>query len=613
MAVHSLGNGLRSAALVRSLTASVCLGAALLGLLPCAWAQQSATPSALTLSLLAFSDFHGHLLPPPGSVLVPAPGIDGGARVAAGGAAYLATLVEQLKRQNPDNTLLVAAGDMIGASPLVSSLFHDEPTIDFLNQIGVRVSVVGNHEFDKGRTELLRLQNGGCYPKSADGKTGVVGVDTCMRNGQFKGASFQYLGANVIDQASGKPLFPPYAIHTLAGVKVGFIGVTLKETPQMVIPAGVAGLQFADEVATVNQLVPVLKDQGVTVIVLLLHQGGETTAKTLLDKSCPGFAGEIVNLVDRMDPAIDIVISGHTHQEYVCARPDGKLITQSGPNGRLLTKIDLSVDPISGKVIAKDANNKLAINNSDVKDASGRLLPTPASYTALAPDPGVEAIVRRYRDLAAAVSNVVIGRVSDSLDRRINVAGESTLGAVIADAFLAASSNASYGKQAAQIAFTNRGGIRSDLTSSLDVTFGQLYNVMPFNNNLVTMDLSGAQLLRLLEQQWEQPQSPGGRILSVSSGFGYSWDASQPDGAASGSGHRVVSGSMKLHGRPIEMDTTYRITVNNFMASGGDNFTVLQQGRRQQTGDIDSVVARAYFQTKGLVERPALNRISRLN
>jgi len=613
MRVHSVGNGLRSAALVGALSASVCLGAALLGFSQCVRAAESAPPPPLTLTLLAFSDFHGYLLPPPGSVLVPVPGKDAGARVAAGGAATLATLVEQLKSQNPGNTLLVAAGDMIGASPLVSSLFHDEPTIDFLNQLGVQVSAVGNHEFDKGRSELLRLQNGGCYPKSADGKTGVVGVDTCMRNGQFKGASFQYLGANVIDQATGKTLFPAYAIHTIAGVKVGFIGVTLKETPQMVIPAGVAGLQFADEVATVNQLVPVLKDQGVTVIVLLLHQGGETTAKTLLDKSCPGFSGDILSLADRMDPAIDLIISGHTHQEYVCFRPDGKLITQSGPNGRLLTKIDLSVDRMTHKVIAKDANNKVVINESGVKDATGGLLPMPATYSALPPNPATQAMVRRYADLAASVSNIVIGRVSAGLDRKINEAGESTLGAVIADAFLAASANASHGTQAAQIAFTNRGGIRSDLTAGQDVTFGQLYNVMPFGNNLVTMDLSGAQLLRLLEQQWEQPQSPGGRILSVSSGFSYSWDASQADGAASGTGHRVVPGSMKLHGIPIEMDQSYRIAVNNFMASGGDNFTVLQQGRNQQTGDIDAVVARAYFQARGLVDRPALNRISRLN
>ena len=381
----------------------------------------------------------------------------------------------------------------------------------------------------------------------------------------------------------------------------------------MVIPAGIVGLQFVDEVATVNQLVPVLKNQGVTVIVLLLHQGGETTARTMLDKSCPGFSGDVLSLADRMDPAIDLIISGHTHQEYVCFRPDGKLITQSGPAGRLLTKIDLTVDRLTGKLIAKDANNKLVINESDVKDFNGALLPMPTTYSALRPDPATDAMVRRYADLAASVSNVVVGRVSGSLDRKINEAGESTLGAVIADAFLAASAGANQGSPAAQIAFTNRGGLRSDLTTSLDVTFGQLFSVLPFSNTVVTMDLNGAQLLRLLEQQWEQPQTPGGRMLSVSSGFGYAWNARQADGAASGSGQRVVPGSMKLHGVPIEMDKTYRIAVNNFIASGGDNFTVLQQGRRQQIGDIDSVVARAYFQTKGLVVKPALNRIARLN
>ena len=297
----------------------------------------------------------------------------------------------------------------------------------------------------------------------------------------------------------------------------------------------------------------------------------------------------------------------------MCFRPDGKLITQSGPNGRLLTKIDLTVDRSSGKVMAKDANNKPVINASGVKDAMGGMLPMPATYAALRPHAATEAMVRGYADLAATVSNVVIGKLSGSLDRRINAAGESTLGAVIADAFLAAASDASHSAPATQIAFTNRGGIRSDLNASLDVSFGQLYSVLPFSNTLVTMDLSGAQLLRLLEQQWEQPQTPGGRILSVSSGFGYSWDASQAEGAASGSGQRVVPGSMKLHGIPIAMDKLYRIAVNNFMASGGDNFTLLQQGRNQQTGDIDSLVVRAYFQSKGVVEKPALNRISRLN
>jgi 5'-nucleotidase len=366
-------------------------------------------------------------------------------------------------------------------------------------------------------------------------------------------------------------------------------------------------------VDTVNALVPQLRKQGATVIVVLIHQGGETTARTLLDKSCPGFSGDIIGLADRMHPAVDLIISGHTHQEYVCSRPDGKLITQSGFYGRLLTRIDLTVDRVTKRVIAKDANNQPVVNGLPVKDAAGNPLSLPSGYTALQPDPAIAKVVRRYGDLSSSIADVVVGRLAAPLDRRLNAAGESTLGAVIADAFLAGSSDTSYGDKPAQLAFTNRGGIRSDLSSSLTVTFGQLFNVLPFNNNLVTMDLTGRQLLRLLEQQWESPQLPGGRMLAVSHGFSYTWDASTPEGAAPGTGARVVPGSMVLNGQAVDMDTSYRITVNNFMASGGDNFTVLRQGTTVQAGDIDSAVVKLYLRTRGVVQVPVLDRILRLN
>jgi 5'-nucleotidase len=297
----------------------------------------------------------------------------------------------------------------------------------------------------------------------------------------------------------------------------------------------------------------------------------------------------------------------------VCFRPDGKLITQSGFYGRLVTKIDLTIDYSTKKVLAKDANNKVVINDLGVKDSAGNPILVPAVYSALNRDPAIDQVVRRYGDLSASITDVVVGRLSMPLDRKANPAGESTLGDVIADAFLAGTSDASYGNRPAQIAFTNRGGIRSDLSASLTVTFGQLFNVMPFNNNLVTMDLSGRQLLRLLEQQWESPQPAGGRVMSVSRGFSYAWDASKPEGAAPGTGQRIVAGSMTLNGAPIEFDKTYRITVNNFMGSGGDNFTALTQGTNVQAGEIDSVVAKLYFRVKGIVNAPAQDRILRLN
>jgi 5'-nucleotidase len=604
--------------LTRFLRANYCAGvhsrpawpsAMLLALLVSASAHAT---EPVHISLLAINDFHGNIQPPGGSVLMPDPAHPGGTRVAAGGAAYLSSLVRELKSQNPGNTLVVGAGDLVGATPLASGLFHDEPTIEVLNQIGLDVSSVGNHEFDKGRTELLRLQNGGCYPRPADGGSGVVGVDTCMNNGTFSGARFQYLAANVRDTHTGRTLFPATALREVGGVKIGFIGLTLRATPSVVTPAGVEGLKFQSEVATVNRLAPQLKAQGAAAVVVLIHQGGQTSARTVQDKTCPDFSGPILALADQFVSSVDVVVSGHTHQEYVCVRPDGKLVTQTGFYGRLVTQIDLQIDPQTRRVLSKDANNVVVLNGATVKDANGNALPLPQGSTALPPDPAVEAIVRRYGDLTAPLSDMEVGRLAAPLDRHTNAAGESTLGAMVADAFLAGSSDPSYGKRAAQIAFTNPGGLRADL-SNLSVTFGQLFNVLPFNNTLVTMDLTGAQLLRLLEQQWEKPQPAGGRILPVSNGFSYTWDANMPEGAAPGTGHRVVPGSMRLNAVPIAMDQSYRVTVNSFMASGGDALSVFKQGRNVQEGETDLVVAKLYLRVKGVLPAPQMGRIQRVN
>jgi len=271
------------------------------------------------------------------------------------------------------------------------------------------------------------------------------------------------------------------------------------------------------------------------------------------------------------------------------------------------------VDAVTGKVVSKDANNHVVLNPIGVKDANGQPIPLPPGMKVLEPDVQVEKIVRRYGDLTAPMSEVVVGRLTEPLERRPNAAGESPLGAVIADAFLAGSAYTSDGQRPAQIAFTNPGGLRTDLTTSLTVTFGQLFNVLPFNNNLVTMDLTGAQLHRLLEQQWERPQPAGGRILPVSQGFTYTWDASKPEGAPPGKGERVVPGSMKLNGESIAMDKTYRVTVNNFMASGGDSFNVLKQGTQVQDGENDLVAAKMYLRLKGLLPVPVPGRIQRIN
>ena len=570
--------------------------------------------SPVTVSLISFNDFHGNLQPSAMTVAVKDRDSGEIKKVHAGGIAYLATLVKTLKAQNPDKTLVVGGGDLISASPQVSGKFHDEPTIDALNRLGLELSTVGNHEFDRGRDELLRIQNGGCFPKSADGARGIVGVDTCMNNAQFSGAKFRYLAANVIDQKTGGTLFPPYAVRTVGGVKIGFIGVVLKETPAVVTPSGVIGLRFADEVETVNRLVPELKRQGVASIVVLLHQGAATQAVAINDSSCPGFNGEAIAIVDRFDAAVDVVVTGHTHEEFVCTRPNGKLMTQAGHYGRMATKIDLTIDPARNQVLRKVASNHVAVNDATTTGAGGEKVPLPAGYAVLPKDAELAALVERYASLVAKQTEVVVATITAPLTRSPSLAGESTLGDVVADAYLAATSGVAYGARPAQIAFINPGGLRSSLSSgSLNVTFGQLYQINPFGNQLVTMDLSGRQLLRLLEQQWEQPQPQGGRILSVSSGFTYTWDAGQPKGAAAGHGQRIVPGSAKLHGEPIGMDRIYRVTTVSYLASGGDNFKVFAQGQNRQEGgnDLDALVA--YFKSQQRLAKPIRNRISRQN
>lgn len=590
---------------LRAALLAISFGAVFFWLGQDAIADEAGSPS-VRITLLAINDFHGNIAPPGIAVPVPDATDPSGVRVSAGGAAYLSTLVRQQKALNPGNTLVVGAGDLLGATPLVSGLFHDEPTVEVLNQIGLDISSVGNHEFDKGAAELMRLQNGGCYPRSADASTGVVGGDTCMHQGRFEGARYKYLAANVIHKASGKPLLAPYEVREIDGIRIGFIGLTLRGTPAMVMPSGVAGLEFRDEVRTINALVPELKAQGVSVFVVLIHQGGQTTARTALDKSCPGLSGDIVDIADRLDPLVQVVISGHTHQEYVCTRPDGRLITQSGFYGRLLTRIDLTVDRSTGKLIAKDANNLVVVNDQPLKVAVGNSPPLPAGYIALAPDPHIAAIVRRYGDLSATIADLPVGRISGPLDRQQTPGGESTLGALISDAFLAGASRALEGVAPAQIAFTNPGGVRADLNSTLSVSYGQLFSVMPFNNALVSMDLTGAQLLRLLEQQWEGRVARN-LVLHVSDGFSYRWDAARPVG------QRVLPGSVLLHGEPLREDAVYRVATNSFLAEGGDGFSVFKQGKNVQIGELDSVVLKLYFRAKGVVAVPTLGRITRIN
>ncbi|UQR65785.1 bifunctional metallophosphatase/5'-nucleotidase [Bradyrhizobium sp. C-145] len=530
------------------------------------------TAAPVELRILAVNDFHGNLRPPPGGIRVGDP--EDRAKkvmVAAGGAEYMATLVKQL-REGHRNTIFVAAGDLIGASPFLSAMFHDEPSIESLSMMGLAITSVGNHEFDEGKTELLRMQNGGCHP-----------VDGCQGPHPFTGAKFRYLAASTIETATGKSVLPPFEIREFDGISVGFIGLTLKGTAGIVSPAGISGLEFRDEAETVNALVPQLKARGVEAIVVLIHEGGEPAGDY---NECPGISGPIVDIVKKFDRAVDVVVSGHTHRAYVC-NIDGRLVTSGDKFGTLVTAIDLKLDPASRDIVSARAENVIVANAS---------LPKDAEQTAL---------IEAYDKLSAPIANRPAGSVTQTLSRIPNEAGESALGDIIADAQLLATRDAKDG--GAVIALTNPGGIRTDIVPKENgaITFGDVFASQPFRNRLVTMTLTGRQLKDLLEQQWLDPKRP--RILQVSNGFSYAWDAAKPFG------ERVMPEKMTLSGRPIEAGSGYRVTLNDYLAVGGDGFTVAKQGSAPQYGGYDADALFAFFRAHGPIGPLPPTRILRVN
>jgi 5'-nucleotidase len=530
------------------------------------------TPAPVDLRILAINDFHGYLRPFPGGITIADPeDKTKKITVAAGGAEHMATLVREL-REGRKNTIFVAAGDLIGASPFLSALFHDEPTIEALSMMGLNISSVGNHEFDEGKDELLRMQNGGCHP-----------TDKCRGPQPFTGAKFRYLAASTFEKATGKTVFPAYEIREFDGIPVAFIGLTLKGTPGLVSPVGIAGLEFRDEAETVNALIPELKARGVEAIVVLIHEGGLPTGDY---NECPGISGPIVDIVQKFDKAVDVVVTGHTHRAYVCEL-EGKLVTSGDKYGTLVTAIDLKLDPATRDIISAKANNNI------VRSAS------------LAKDPQQTVLLDAYDRVAAPIANRPAGSVSTTLSRVPNAAGESPLGDIIADAQLAATS--AEDKGGAVIAFTNPGGVRTDITRKEDgaVTYADLFASQPFRNQLVTMTLTGKQIKDMLEQQWLDPKRP--RILQVSRGFSYAWDNSRPDG------ERVLAERMSLNGRTIDPAASYRVTVNNFLSVGGDGFTVLTQGTAPLIGVYDTDALLAYFQANSPVGPTAADRIMRIN
>jgi 5'-nucleotidase len=501
----------------------------------------------LDVRILAINDFHGQL--------------SEGRRVAGrpvGGAAILASYLKSAQEGIEEKTIIVHAGDHVGASPPASALLQDEPSITFLNLLANKhcsyrnpskpacnlVGTLGNHEFDEGVGELFRLIEGGNHP------LGPFLEET------YRGARFPYVSANVVDAETGQPILRPYVVKEVNGTPIAFIGAVLKEMPTIVTPTGVAGLAFLDEAESINRYIPELKKQRIRAIVVVIHQGGtqaifqgETQPNGLVN-------GAIVDIVSRLDDEVDLVISGHAHSftNAILKNNSGKeiLLTQAFSSGTAYAEIDLSIDRATRDVIAKSA----AIITTFADEGPG-----------LTPDPTVVRLVALSEEKVAPRVNQVIGEAAIDILRAQNAAGESALGNLIADAQRAA--------MGTDFAFMNPGGIRADLLAG-PVTWGELFTVQPFGNSLVRMTLTGQQIYDLLNQQWLNQPFP--RIMQIS-GLTYTWDNDLPIG------DRIIE--VRKDGMPIDVAASYSVTVNSFMAAGGDNFTVLPQGLNQIGGPVD--------------------------
>ncbi len=568
--------------------------AALVALVSCTHSTPRSDDPVLRISVLAFNDLHGHLEPPMIAIREQVKQVS--TLVPAGGIAYMASAIQQLKAQHPLHAV-VSAGDMIGATPLISALFLDEPTIEAVNAIGIDFNAVGNHEFDKGVAELERMRQGGCEQ--------FTRLKPCLVNKAFPGANFEFLAANV-KKENGNTLFPPYGIKVFQQggheVKVGFVGMTLKGTPQIVTPAGVKGVRFESEAHTANALVSILKAQGVAALVLVIHEGG-TVQGGPNDPSCPGLTGDILPILNELDPAFDVVVSGHTHRAYACdyqkfnpAKPF--LLTSAGQYGTQLTHIQLQVDAVQRKVIQKSAHN-LTIQSEAFTNAAGvRIVPAP-ELPQFTPQPEVARIVATYKAASAEQAARQITRLPLSITRTATPSGETALGNLIADAQWAATASADKG--ASDFAVMNPGGVRADLLvppGGGAVNYGQLFSIQPFGNTLTVKTFTGQLVKELLESQYRQDRP---RVLYPSAQLTYQVDLKQP------LGQRISN--IRIKGQALQLDGRYRVTMNSFLATGGDAFSVFNRGTDTVGGDLDVDALTDYLAKNPGLLPPSTDRI----
>ena len=528
----------------------IALGFATIANLDRAVAGDPARP--VPLQILAINDFHGHLEPPPGS----SGRVDS---VLAGGAEYLAAHLERARKRQK-HTITVSSGDDIGGSPLISGLFHDEPTLEAFDLMKVEISSVGNHEFDHGPAELIRLAHGGCPP-----------TETCAKK-SWKGVKMTYLSANVRRERSGTLLFAPSAIRTFEKIPVAFIGLTLKETPSIVTKDGTAGLVFEDEVKTVNEEVARLRSRsGVHAFVILLHQGGFVGPGPA--NSCNSLTGPLSAIASRLDKDVDLILSAHTHQNYVC-RIAGKPVSQSGSFGTVFADVRAALDPSTTDFASIKITNTIATRDID-------------------PTAKMTRLVDKWRVRTKGTGDQVIGRLSHDVTRATTAAGESALGNLVTDAQLAAARES--GSPLPQFAVTNPGGLRADLSFAArsatrqpgEITFGELFAAQPFANTLSTVTLSGVDVKTAFEAQFDNPAPGQVRVLQVSANVRARYDPGKPAGA------RVLS--LAVDGREVVPTAKYRVTLNSFLASGGDAFAPLASGTDRVELDTDLGALVSYF------------------
>ncbi|MFD8980740.1 bifunctional metallophosphatase/5'-nucleotidase [Streptomyces sp. NPDC059564] len=559
----------------------------------------AAKSRTVDVQMLSFNDFHGTLEPPQGSSgTVTERQADGTTKaIPAGGVEYLATALRDA-RKGHEYSVTAAAGDMIGGSPMLSGLFHDEPTVEALNKLKLDVSSVGNHEFDEGKTELRRMAYGGCHP-----------VDGCFEYGkEFTGSQFQYLAANVTDEKTKRPLMSPTFIWKKGDVKIGFIGVTLEGTPDVVTADGVKGLKFGDEVETINKYAAELNKQGVKSIVALIHEGGLPASGAYnYDCDAPGagagISGAIVDIAKNVDPKVDALVTGHTHQAYSCNIPDPagnpRTVTSAASYGRLFTDTTLTYDRQTKDIVRTPVSSPKPVNKVVTRD--------------LPKAPDMTELITRWNALAAPVASRPMGYISADIAGRGSEAPEKPLGDLIADAQLDATAPADKG--GAQLAIMNPGGIRADLAYKAAgaegdgvVTYGESYTVQPFNNLMNVVDLTGAQLVTALQQQVSGTvNGPNPKILQVSKGFTYTLDMTK-SGA-----DRIVVDSVRLNGAAIDPAKTYRVAMNEFLAGGGDGFTVLKDHKNKLVGIPDLEAFNALLAKSSAanpIAAPAADRIT---